>query len=185
MNNVRCPHCQKCKPTNQFFKNSARKSGVSTLCKSCFSAYEGTPERRAKRTWNTMRARVKRQSSYSHVEVNMTRDEYLEWAIPAYTEWMHRNPNETPSIDRIDPAKHYETGNLRIIERGENARLASNHPNVHAPEGKAWCHSCDQYLPKGSFWKCKTNFNGLQKRCIPCQRASILRSKERSANKRA
>jgi hypothetical protein len=114
----------------------------------------------------------------------MSRDEYLSWAVPAFTEWMAANTG-TPSVDRVNPRGHYEIGNLRILERGENNRLASNHPNVHAPAGKAWCGECAEYLPREHFYRCASHFNGLQKRCKPCHeaalKASALKREQRAA----
>jgi hypothetical protein len=167
-----CPHCRIDKPAVDFYRNRNRSDGLSILCKLCFRAYEGLPDRRAKRTWHTINARVRRQSSYAGVEIRMTRAEFLAWALPAFTEWMGANPNKTPSVDRRDPSGHYEVGNLRILERGENGRLARNHPNVHAPDGLAWCHRCKSYRPVAAFQRCRSNFNGLQKRCRSCQNAA-------------
>lgn len=170
-----CPHCDKDLPATAFYKNASRPNGASILCKNCFRAYEASPERRAKRTWNTLHTRVRLQESYAGVEVRMSRDEYLAWALPAFSAWMGQNSG-TPSVDRIDPKGHYEVGNLRILERGENARLASNHPNVYAPPGAAWCSACRQYLPRDGFYRCADKFNGLQSRCKPCHDAALKSS---------
>lgn len=174
-----CGRCHLDLPREAFFQNSGRRSGVSSHCKSCFAAYESSPDRRAKRTWNTLNARVLRQSSYEGIKVKMSRDDFLQWAIPEYQAWQATHPNETPSLDRIDPTKHYELGNLRIIERGENARLASNHPNVHAPKGKSWCGACKAYLLPSSFWRNARAFNGLQSRCKACLSSELAVSKKR------
>lgn len=175
-----CPHCSENKDSSQFYRNRDRKNNCSILCKPCFRAYEGAPDRRVKRTWNTLHARVRLQSSYDGIEVRMTRDAFLAWAIPEYTLWMAKNPGATPSLDRIDPKKHYELGNLRLLTRGENARLASNHPNVHAPAGMAWCGTHAAYLPKESFQKDNSAFNGLQQRCRDCQNEATRRSPSKS-----
>jgi hypothetical protein len=171
-----CPHCQQKKPDSSFYRNAGRKNGLSILCKTCYRTYEASPERRAKRTWNTLHTRVRLQPAYRGVEVRMTRSEFLLWAVPAYERWMREYPGDTPSLDRERPEGHYELGNLRIIARGENARLARNHPNVHAPAGMAWCHQCSQYLPTLSFQKCRSAFNGLQRRCRECQNRATSRS---------
>ena len=173
---ARCPHCEQDKPESAFYRNADRKNGLSILCKPCFRIYEGSPERRAKRTWNTLHARVRLQSSYRDVEVRMTRAEFLRWALPAYEKWMHEHPGETPSLDRERPEGHYEIGNLRILARGMNARLARNHPNVYAPYGMAWCGACKEYLLITMFQKCRTSFNGLQQRCRICQNRATSRS---------
>lgn len=172
---IHCPHCDRNRDLSKFFRNAGRATGASVLCKDCFSVYEGSPERRAKRTWNTIRARVERQAAYAHVEVRMTRDEFLAWAIPAYIEWMGANDG-TPSVDRIDPNGHYEIKNIRILERGENCRISRRHPNVSAPDGKAWCGTCKTYLPSDNFYHCARTFNGLQGRCKSCLNEALKRS---------
>lgn len=119
-----CPRCHRKLAAMKFYRHSGRLSGHSILCKSCYRAYESSPGRRAKRTWNTIHARVRLQSAYQGIEIRMTREAFLKWAIPEYTKWMTSNQGITPSLDRINAAKHYELGNLRIISRSENARLA-------------------------------------------------------------
>jgi hypothetical protein len=172
-----CPHCSLSLSPQRFYKNAARPDGLSILCRGCHRVYEGGTERRVKRTWNTIRARVLRQSSYAGVEVRMTRDKFISWAIQAYTAFQLANPNDQPSLDRIDPTGHYELGNLRVLSRGDNARLASNHPNVHAPSGMAWCCGCKAYLPESAFWREASAYNGLQGRCKPCTNKAIAASK--------
>lgn len=168
---MRCPHCKLDLSPNLFFANSARKTGASTLCKACFRVYESSPERRAKRTWNVLHCRVRLQPSYAHVKVAMSRHEFLAWAVPAYREWTSANPGLTPSLDRIESSGDYAIGNLRVLERGHNARLAKNHPNVYAPEGTAWCGVHKSYLPTSDFQRSAGNYNGLQQRCRECQNA--------------
>lgn len=176
-----CPHCLQWLRPQRFYKNAGREDGLSVLCKGCYRVYESSPERRAKRTWNTLHARVRLQSSYDGVEVRMAREEFLAWAVPAYAVYQRDNQNAQPSLDRIDPAGHYELGNLRVISRGDNARLARNHPNVHAPEGSAWCGSCKAYLPATDFWRSAGMYNGLQKKCKPCTIKAIAASKLKSS----
>jgi hypothetical protein len=176
-----CAHCKLQLSESMFFKNAGRKSGVSILCKPCFSVYESSPDRRAKRTWNTINARSGRQISYKHVSVSMTREEFLMWAIPEYTKWMAENPGETPSLDRKDPSQDYCIENIRVLERGENNRLAKTNKNVHAPFGMAWCHGCKAYLPSGTFWGSSGSYNGLQHRCKTCQTLAIKKSRDSRA----
>lgn len=174
-----CPHCDMVKRSQAFYRNASRANGLSILCKPCYRKYESAPDRRAKRTWNTLKTRIRTQPAYSGVEIRMERDEFLEWAIPEYEGWMADNPNQTPSLDRIDPSQHYSLGNLRILSRGENTRLARNHKNVHAPSGKAWCGVCRRYLPTNSFWKNSVAFNGKQSRCKTCQATAVSNSRVR------
>lgn len=174
--NIYCPGCKTTLPKTSFFANAGRINGASVNCKTCYAEYNSSPDRRAKRTWNTINARAGKQAGYEHVRVLMTRDEYLSFALPAYREWMAKHPGQTPSLDRIDSDGHYELKNIRIIERSENCRLQKKHKNVYAPDGQAWCIVCKEYLDRGYFWKCSTRFNGLQTRCKPCQMKAIKKS---------
>lgn len=176
-----CPHCKQSLGANHFYRNAARRNGLSILCKPCHKAYEATPHRKANNTWHTINARVRRQQSYEHVTVNMTQDAFLGWAVPAYSLWMALHPQQTPSLDRVDPDGNYELGNLQILERGENSRRARNHPNVYAPTGTAWCQRCATYLPKSSFWSNAGQYNKLQARCKTCQTEAIRESAARSS----
>lgn len=177
MDCFQCPHCSLKLPKSSFFANAGRKDGRSVLCKTCFRQYESSPERRAKRTWNTIKFRSGRQKGYEHVRVEMTRDEFIGFAVPAYTEWMSEHPGLCPSIDRIDSEGPYSLANIRVIERGENSRLQKRHKNVFAPPGMAWCHACKKYLDQSLFWKSAGSFNGLQHRCKQCQTDTINRSR--------
>jgi len=180
-----CPACKLNLDDSAFYKNAGRTDGLSVRCKPCYRAYEASPERRAKRTWNTINARAGKQQSYEHVQVRMTRRDFLDWAIPEFSVWMRNNALLCPSLDRIDSSGHYELGNLRVIARGENSALAGNHMNVHAQAGSAWCHVCASYLPVNEFWKSSNSFNGLQHRCKACQSLAIAASKKLRASREA
>lgn len=101
--------------------------------------------------WNrlTSRAGAKYNHSqcYKNVEVRMTRDEFMSWAVPEYEKWLSEHPDLTPSVDRIDSVGHYEIGNLRLIEVQKNRRRAKHFVNDNAPEGMRWCKQCGKFLP--------------------------------------
>ncbi len=50
----------------------------------------------------------------------MSQAEFLEWAVPEYERFMHDNPVDTPSINRIDSCGHYELGNIEIVSMSSN-----------------------------------------------------------------
>lgn len=79
--------------------------------------------------WRNMLARCgsnkPKNKAYKNIEVRMTRDEWNNWAIPAVQEFMDLHPDKVPSIDRKDKNKHYELGNLRIIDFLENSKLST------------------------------------------------------------
>lgn len=54
------------------------------------------------------------------IEVRMTRQEFLTWAIPAIREFMKTNPGR-PSLDRIDDDGDYQIGNLKIVSQSKNS----------------------------------------------------------------
>lgn len=178
---LNCPGCSTTLAVDNFYRNAGRKTNTSVLCKECFKSYEATPHRRAKRTWQNIVSRLKRQHSYRHVELRMTRTDFIEWAVPQFYKWIADGHSTTPSIDRIDPKGHYELGNIRLTTRAENSRLASNHPNVFAKTGQAWCHVCKAYLPSEHFWKSASSYNGLQNRCKKCQTDAISASNARKS----
>lgn len=107
------------------------------------------------KAWSNMNRRAggREQASYVGIEVRMTREEFNTWAIPEYLKWFQEHPEESPSIDRIDPAGHYELSNIRLMEVWENR--TSNKRNKHrlAPEGSLHCRFCKQYLPTTDFYE--------------------------------
>jgi hypothetical protein len=105
---------------------------------------------------------------YEEIEVRMAREEFVAWAIPAYTAWFNEHPDVTPALDRIDTAGHYEIGNIRLISQRENILRREYSRNVNAPAGMAWCGWCKQYLPVSHFYKSTGTYNGLMGRCKAC-----------------
>ena len=132
-------------------------------------AWLATPKGRASRMWTTLCERAGKVRYYEHVQVRMTRDEFLRWAVPAIRRWWSRHPGETPTVDRKDSQGHYELGNLRITSRGENTRNRSYNKNLVAPEGMAWCGGkCQRYLPIEAFSTRPSRSVGVQGRCKKC-----------------
>jgi hypothetical protein len=135
------------------------------------------PRRRAFRAWQMIERRCMnrdgRNPSYASVELRLTKDAFLVWAIPAFTAYYEQHPEvlqshdprDWPSVDRIRGDGHYEAGNLQILAMGENARLNGQHRHVSAPDGMAWCSTHRQYHPRGAFARHAARYNGLQKHC--------------------
>lgn len=63
--------------------------------------------------------------TYADVELRMTLEEWLEWSIPRYEEFIRSNPNISPSVSRFEDQGHYEINNLEIISRDANLKLAA------------------------------------------------------------
>ncbi len=142
--------------------------------------YRSTPAGAAGCAWNriTSRAGAKygHRQCYAGVEVRMTREEFVAWATPRYKEWFAAHPGTTPSIDRIDPAKHYELGNLQLIAVEANRYKNSRHRNLTAPPGTRWCCQCQAYQAEGEFYRVPSyvkpgNPEGFVCYCKSCSRA--------------
>ncbi len=77
---------------------------------------------KCRRMWANMKNRVKNDPDYRHVEIKMSRNEFLSWAEPRVQNFLFLNPTATPSVDRMDSDGHYEILNIRIIDLDENRR---------------------------------------------------------------
>lgn len=163
-----CPACKLSFEPQFFYKNSHQKDGLSIRCKSCYRDYERSSDRLVKRAWINMNSRVMRQASYKNIKVLITRDEFLSWATPIFKNWDYSD-SSAPSIDRIDGFGNYELGNMQVIPLSENRKKHRTDKIHSSPVGKSWCHRCKDYLSLSNFWACKSNSNGLQKRCKSCQ----------------
>lgn len=117
-----------------------------------------TPVQMAKRAWVHMRVRTGHRPGcpppkcYEGIEIRMTKEEFMEWAVPRYEEWQRTHPNEIPSIDRVREEGHYELSNIQMISRWENTQKTRWYKNRHAPPGKAWCTYCKKYKPVELFY---------------------------------
>ena len=168
-----CCHCRTEKLEDDFYKCPSNRDKLQSWCKECFkSAYEASktnPSAMALRAWHSLVSRTKNHKDYQHVKVLMSRNDFLTWALPEFDAWMRANPELRPSVDRIEPSGHYELGNIRVLERGQNSRRARKNHNVYAPAGQAWCGRCKAYKTVGEFSKNKINYNGLQQYCDLCR----------------
>jgi hypothetical protein len=147
------------------------------------ASHKGDPAWEARWAWERIKDRViykpgGRNKCYAGIQLRMTRDEYLAWAVPAYTEWLAANPGKVASIDRIRSEGHYEIGNLQILEHVENARRSSHLKNLKAPGGMAWCSGHRAYLPKGEFYA-HTRRHGVSSECQQCTKQRTQRDYRR------
>lgn len=79
-----------------------------------------TAKGRAQHTWSNIKSRAGKRQDYINVEVRMTKEEWLAWAVPQYEKWFKERPGVTPSINRIDGKGHYEIGNLELVSSYDN-----------------------------------------------------------------
>jgi hypothetical protein len=121
---------------------------VSGYCRTCAAAYKkkyrATPEGRAVTMWNDMAKRAGNRSgrhkSYESIKVQISRDDFLRWAVPAITAFKTAHPYELASIDRINPDGDYAAGNIRILPYRENSRLSRRKMarRIKAERGLPW-----------------------------------------------
>ena len=78
-----------------------------------------TPEGYTAAIWNTMNHRCGK-GTYRHIRVKMTKQEWRDFAFPLLKKFLEERPDETPSVDRIDPDGDYSLDNIRIISYQEN-----------------------------------------------------------------
>jgi hypothetical protein len=169
----RCSLCEEVKPLTEFHKHKPSKDGHKPRCKVCQNAAERTarfdPHRRAVQTYHDIKKRLRTQREYAQVELRISRDDFVVWYTDQLKTWFQDRPGEKPSVDRKDGRGHYEAGNIRILEVGENSRLRIANKNIHAPAGKAWCRLCQAYLPTNAFHKNAARHHGLQDDCKFCR----------------
>ena len=168
--------CKVCGGDGPFGKRQCCSDGLMQICKTCINATQrqrsNTPKRLASQAWESIKKRAGnangKNPSYAGVAATICRDEFMVWAVNAFDEWLQSHPGETPSVNRIDPSKAYEVGNLEIIKWGANARLRRANKNVHAPDGMSWCGGCKKYLPVEAFSRSAERVTGRQSRCRKC-----------------
>jgi hypothetical protein len=170
---LRCSKCGEEKDVDQFASNNAYRRGRQYYCRSCWSDYVNarrqTAAGRAERAWGSINMRAGNRDgyhpSYVGVEVRMTREQFVAWAVPEFAVWMSANPGKRPSVDRIRSDGHYELGNIRVMELGENSARHGRNKGIHAPPGQAWCCGCQSYHPVVEFGFSKYARNGLHHYC--------------------
>lgn len=171
-------HCLLCGGTGPFGKSASTSDGLYPLCKACINERQKrrntTPKGKAITAWQSILKRAENRNgsnrTYATVKVQITRKEFMAWAVPAFTEWMKANPEQVPSVNRIDDNQGYILENLEVIEWGENSRRRPWNKNVHAPKGYAWCSRCGQYLECHLFRSAVEMANGLASSCRECER---------------
>jgi hypothetical protein len=139
---MQCRHCQIVEPPCGFKINNRKPGGHENICRTCYNTcnkryeknYRQTAKGRANKAWGKILQRVENKDdknpSYKDIKLLMTKEEFMSWAVPEYEKWFANRPEDTPSIDRMDPNGHYETKNLQMIEWGENSAKAQKTTTV-------------------------------------------------------
>jgi len=156
-----CIRCNTEKPRYMFSPNYRMADGYLNRCKTCQNEisrdkYRNDVRYRVNCIWNALMQRIEnadgKNPSYAATELRMTKDEFIDWAVPEYKLFIRNSPEKRPSIDRIDDAGHYELSNLQVIDWGDNARKARRNINVHGPDGMWWCSKCKSYKETHCFY---------------------------------
>ncbi len=187
--------CPKCNQPGEFYRNRSRPDGLSYWCKQCMRRSQPaakharleqlrqTAHGKAGSVWNGICQRAGntdgRHPTYAGVELRMTREAFMTWAVPRYAAWLRDHPDVPPSIDRKRLAGHYEISNLQIISLSDNSRWSGAHKNVLAPPGKAWCAFCCCYYARDNFYRNSRAPHGLQFLCKRCSSQANIASRAR------
>jgi RNase P subunit RPR2 len=133
-----------------------------------------TPLYRAKAAYANMRRRCAggnaTETSYASVELRMTLDEWLTWAVPRYASFIEARPSLTPCAARMGDCGHYEIGNIAIISTIENREQMAM-PLLLRPDGTKMCAACRQIKPAAEFCKKRARRDGLHDTCRGCNTA--------------
>lgn len=148
-----------------------------------------TPEYRAYAAYYGMLARCGnadgKNPSYSDVELRMTLDQWLDWSVPRYAEFIRENPDISPSVSRFGDAGHYEIGNLEIISFAENRSRQKRDTTYRLrSDGTKLCSKCQEVFAQERFQRYARNPDGLNNWCRACVKianASYRKSRRASS----
>lgn len=138
-------------------------------------AIHRTPLYRAKSAFIGMTKRALNRNgkspTYANVELRITEEEWLTWALPKYEECIREYPEESPNVARFGDMGHYEIGNIDIVPYSKNrAEQTARSNSLAKPDGSKKCSSCKAMLTIGDFYASKRMLDGLQKNCKICCR---------------
>lgn len=137
-------------------------------------AIHRTPIYRAKSAYVGMMARCLNKNgknpSYTTVELKMTQEEWLKWALPKYEKFIEEHPCVSPCAARFGDAGHYEIGNVRIISVEQNRSEMKTEMQLR-PDGTKRCSRCRKLLEASeNFSKNKFRSDGYATDCKICHR---------------
>jgi len=134
-----------------------------------------TPLYRAKAAYNLMQARCLNKNgknpTYADVELRVTLDVWLSWAIPEYERFQREHPGATPNVSRIGDKGHYELGNIRLLTVSENCREQEGRGEYSRKEdGTKKCSCCKIIQGSEQFRKNRSRHDGLGAQCKTCMK---------------
>ena len=127
-----CTKCKREKGADEFYNNAASPDGLTTRCDVCIlqltNAYNRSARGLALKKYRDMQKRCEnadgKHPSYAHVRLQITREDFLKWAVPRIQDFLIANPGLRPSVDRINPDLGYYVENMRIISVDDNRARA-------------------------------------------------------------
>lgn len=136
-----------------------------------------TAKYRAKAAFQNMKRRCTNtcgdNPAYRDVELRMTEDEWMSWAIPRYQKFIDDNPGLSPSVSRFGDSGHYEISNVEIISKIEN-RLKQKQPSIAVDDLKR-CSRCKMTKSVLCFVKNRARPDGLHHYCNDCKKLVSVR----------
>lgn len=107
-------------------------------------------------SWRLKHTELPKNRKYAGVQMLVSKEEFVAWFAPL----------DFPgcSVDRIDPAGHYELSNMQVIDKRENARK----DKVKAKNGRCVCFSCGLEKDLELFAKDKRRASGRSTLCKAC-----------------
>jgi len=85
-----------------------------------------TPKGRAVQVWANIQRRCNnadgRHPSYASIGCDISKPEFMKWAVATLTEFWRVYPGLTPELDRIDPSRNYTLSNIRWLTPFEHRK---------------------------------------------------------------
>ena len=136
-------------------------------------AIHRTPLYRAKSAYVSMGHRclnrVGKNPSYADVELRMTLEEWIAWAVPEYERFDREHPGESPNVSRIGDKGNYEIGNVRITTKTANLEEYAAHSVGRIKDnGTKLCSGCKNDKPLAMFHKNRLTATGYSYYCKDC-----------------
>lgn len=193
---AKCNECQATKPAKDFYIRSARKNGLSAICKDCTAKIKA--DKAEKGTGESMDnlgsrsepvpmpevvvcIRCKISKPRSDFKYDSKRATKCAARCKQCTEESKNEKEETPR-------EHRTAGSCKICKKPNAKAICTGHAEVgnvgsrcteeHAEEikipGYVFCPSCQKQLPMQDFTKRIERSNGLCRRCKQCVKNHIL-----------
>lgn len=108
------------------------------------------------------------EPAYANVQLLITKDVWLAWAIPEYERFQANHPDMSPCVSRFEDTGHYELDNIEIISVAEN-RARQKAILLLKPDGTKLCSMCREIKNGAMFAKSRRRPDGLSHQCRRCR----------------